>query len=187
MLKVEGLTGDPQRFNTQNAYFQLDNRGKRSLSVDLKTEAGRAILLRLLDDADVFVTNIRPAGLARLGLDPDSVAARCPRLVYAAVSGYGLDGPAADKAGYDIGAFWSRAGVAAALVGPGVEPPVLRPGHGRPHGRRSHWSRPSARRCSTASGRARAGSCRRRSCGAGRGSCRRTSPRTWPASTPSPA
>ena len=130
VLKVEGLTGDPQRFNTQNAYFQLDNRGKRSLSVDLKTDAGRAILLRLLDEADVFVTNIRPAGLARLGLDPDSVAARCPRLVYAAVSGYGLEGPAADKAGYDIGAFWSRAGVAAALVGPGVEPPVLRPGMG---------------------------------------------------------
>jgi crotonobetainyl-CoA:carnitine CoA-transferase CaiB-like acyl-CoA transferase len=129
VLKVEGLDGDPQRFNTQNAYFQLDNRGKRSLSVDLKTDEGLAIFHQLLDDADVLVTNIRPAGMARLGLDPESLAARYPRLVYAAVSGYGLTGPAADKAGYDIGAFWSRAGVAAALVGPG-EPPVLRPGMG---------------------------------------------------------
>jgi crotonobetainyl-CoA:carnitine CoA-transferase CaiB-like acyl-CoA transferase len=130
VLKVEGLTGDPQRFNTQNAYFELDNRGKRSLSLDLKTEEGKAILLRLLDDADVFVTNVRPGGLQRLGLDHESLAERFPRLVYAVVSGYGTTGPAADKAGYDIGAFWSRAGVAAALAGPGVEPPVLRPGMG---------------------------------------------------------
>ena len=130
VLKIESLSGDTQRFNTQNAYFQLDNRGKRSLSIDVKTDEGRDVVLRLLDDADVFVTNVRPAGLARLGLDHETVSARCPRLVFAAVSGYGLHGPAADKAGYDIGAFWSRAGVAAALVGPGKEPPVLRPAFG---------------------------------------------------------
>jgi crotonobetainyl-CoA:carnitine CoA-transferase CaiB-like acyl-CoA transferase len=129
VLKVEPLTGDPQRFNTQNAYFQLDNRGKRSLSIDVKTEVGRDVLLRLLDDADVFVTNIRPSALQRLGFDHDTISARCPRLVYAVVSGYGLTGAAADKAGYDIGAYWSRAGVAGALAGPG-EPPVPRPAFG---------------------------------------------------------
>src|SRR5690242_5081044 len=101
VLKVEPLTGDPQRFNTQNAYFQLDNRGKRSLSIDVKTDVGRDVLLRLLDDADVFVTNIRPSALARLGFDHETISARCPRLVYAVVSGYGLTGAAADKAGYD--------------------------------------------------------------------------------------
>ena len=154
MLKVEGLTGDPQRFNTQNAYFQLDNRGKRSLSIDLKTEEGRAILLRLLDDADVFVTSIRPPGLARLGLDPDSVAARCRASACARwYMGYGLDGPAADKAGYDIGAFWSRVPGWPPRNGRGPSLPCC----GRAWAttlRRSPWSPRSVRRCSTASGRA---------------------------------
>src|SRR4051794_41843120 len=89
VLKVEGLTGDPQRFNTQNAYFELDNRGKRSLSLDLKTDEGRDILLRLLADADVFVSNVRPGGLERLGLDHASLAERFPRPVYPGGAGYG--------------------------------------------------------------------------------------------------
>jgi crotonobetainyl-CoA:carnitine CoA-transferase CaiB-like acyl-CoA transferase len=130
VLKVEPLTGDPQRGNVQNAYFDQDNRGKRSIALDVATDDGKQIMLSLLDDADVFVTNIRAAGLERLGLGPDALLARNPRLVYGRISGYGFDGPAADRPGYDIGAFWSRSGVAAALVGTGNEPPVQRPAMG---------------------------------------------------------
>lgn len=130
VIKVEPLEGDPARGNPAKSYFQLDNRGKRSIAVDIGSPEGLDITLSLLDGADVFVTNLRARALARLGLDPSSLTARNPRLVYASVSGYGSGGPAEDKAGYDIGAFWSRAGVAAALVGPGNEPPVSRPGMG---------------------------------------------------------
>jgi len=78
----------------------------------------------------VFVTNLRSAALARLGLDYPALAARYPRLVYAAITGYGQTGPAAGKAGYDIGAYWSRSGMALALAPDGAEPPVSRPGQG---------------------------------------------------------
>lgn len=130
MVKVEPHEGDPQRGNTQNAYFSQDNRGKRSIALDLATPQGAAIMAALLDRADVFVTNVRAAGLTRLGLDPTTVLDRNPRLVYGRISGYGFEGPAADRPGYDIGAFWSRAGVASALVGSGNEPPIQRPAMG---------------------------------------------------------
>lgn len=130
VVKVEPLTGDPQRGNTKNAYFGQDNRGKRSIAVDLSTPDGKEIVLALVDRADVLVTNVRAAGMERLGLDPDTLLARNPRLVYGRISGYGSDGEAADRPGYDIGAFWSRAGLAAALAGPGNEPPIARPAMG---------------------------------------------------------
>jgi crotonobetainyl-CoA:carnitine CoA-transferase CaiB-like acyl-CoA transferase len=129
VVKVEPLTGDPQRGNTQNAYFSQDNREKRSIALDIATDEGCEIMLTLIDRADVFVTNIRPGGLRRLGMDAGALLERNPRLVYAQLTGYGADGPASDRAGYDIGAFWSRAGVAGALAGTG-EPPILRPAMG---------------------------------------------------------
>jgi crotonobetainyl-CoA:carnitine CoA-transferase CaiB-like acyl-CoA transferase len=130
VIKVKPFDGDPQRGNTQPSYFELDNRGKRSLCLDLKSGRGSAILTQLLDTADVFITNIRPGALARLDLDYDTLSTRNPRLVYGIIGGYSATGPAADKPGYDVGAFWSRAGVAAAIVGPDTEPPVPRPGLG---------------------------------------------------------
>jgi len=84
----------------------------------------------LLADADVFVTNVRPAGLARLGLDHASLLARYPKLVYGVITGYGLVGPEADRAAYDIAAFWARAGVAEALRYPDAPPPFQRGGMG---------------------------------------------------------
>lgn len=129
VVKVEPLTGDPQRGNTANSYFSQDNRQKRSIAIDVATDEGRDVMATLLERADVFVTNIRPAGLQRLGLDPDTLLARHPRLVYAQLTGYGAEGPASDRPGYDIGAFWSRAGLAGALAGTG-EPAVPRPAMG---------------------------------------------------------
>jgi crotonobetainyl-CoA:carnitine CoA-transferase CaiB-like acyl-CoA transferase len=129
VVKVEPLTGDPQRGNTSNSYFAQDNRAKKSISLDVSTDEGREIMLRLVDGADVFVTNVRPGGLLRLGMDPAALLARNPRLVYGQLSGYGSQGPAADRPGYDIGAFWARAGVAGALTGK-AEPPIQRPAMG---------------------------------------------------------
>ena len=130
VVKIEPPDGDPQRGNLNTAYFELDNRGKRSVGLDLKTEGGRDVARRLVARADVFLTNLRPDALRRLGLDFETLHAAHPGLVYAAITGYGTRGPGAAKAGYDIGAFWSRAGVAAALTPEGETPPVARPGMG---------------------------------------------------------
>jgi crotonobetainyl-CoA:carnitine CoA-transferase CaiB-like acyl-CoA transferase len=85
----------------ESTYFLSVNRGKRSLTLDLKHEEGRLILRRLIDDADVLVENFRPGTLGRLGFSYEAVRARNPRLVYASVSGYGPDGPWGGKPGYD--------------------------------------------------------------------------------------
>jgi crotonobetainyl-CoA:carnitine CoA-transferase CaiB-like acyl-CoA transferase len=135
VVKIEPPTGDPFRGlflsvsgveMPANPPFELDNRGKRSITLDLGTPDGRRIALELIDRADVFLTNVRAAGLARVGLDYESLAARNPRLVYARVSGYGDAGPDRDRPAYDIGAFWSRAGIAAALTPAGSDPPYQR-------------------------------------------------------------
>ena len=113
-----------------NPVFEMDNRSKRSVVIDLAQPEGIEVALELIDDADVFLTNVRMAGLARLGLDPESLAKRNPRLIYCAITGYGLEGPEADRAAYDIAAFWARSGIAAALTTPGSHPPFQRGGMG---------------------------------------------------------
>jgi crotonobetainyl-CoA:carnitine CoA-transferase CaiB-like acyl-CoA transferase len=85
----------------ESTYFLSVNRGKRSLTLNLKHEDGRRILRQLLDGADVLVENFRPGTLDRLGFSYDAVRARNPRLVYASISGYGPDGPWGGKPGYD--------------------------------------------------------------------------------------
>ena len=139
VVKIEppGI-GDPARTFSRmlgadlpfNPIFENDNRSKRSIVIDLSTEIGRSLALELVDGADVFVTNVRMKALARLGLDPDSLLERCPRLIYAAVTGYGLVGPDADQAAYDIAGFWARSGIAASLTSPGSDPPFQRGGMG---------------------------------------------------------
>jgi crotonobetainyl-CoA:carnitine CoA-transferase CaiB-like acyl-CoA transferase len=121
VVKVEAPTGDPQRNifkslgidkDIPNPTFAQDNRGKRSIVLDLTEDENRATLERLLAGADVFITNMRPDALGRLGLDPAEVAERHPALVVAAQSGYGSVGPERNTAGYDIGAFVARTGMA---------------------------------------------------------------------------
>lgn len=138
VVKIEPPTGDPGRlFGPMlgcepgvNPPFEMDNRSKRSIVLDLSTDAGRDTALELLSDADVFVTNLRPGALDRLGLDFGSVAVRNPRLVYGLITGYGETGPDADRAAYDVAAFWSRAGIADLLTQPGHPPPFQRGGMG---------------------------------------------------------
>ena len=139
VIKIEPPgVGDPARLFMKmlggdlpyNPPFEMDNRGKRSVVIDLTTSEGREIALELLDSADVFLSNVRPAALARLGLGPESLRERNPRLIYASVTGYGQEGPDADRAAYDIAAFWARSGIAASLTAPGGQPPFQRGGMG---------------------------------------------------------
>ncbi|CAM4259020.1 Formyl-coenzyme A transferase [Mycobacterium basiliense] len=138
VIKIEPPAGDPGRMFGRmlgcdlglNPPFEMDNRSKRSIVLDLTTDAGRDTAFELLAGADVFVTNLRPGALRRLGLDFDSVSGRNPRLVYGLISGYGETGPDADRAAYDVAAFWSRAGVAHLLTKPGDTPPFQRGGMG---------------------------------------------------------
>ncbi|MGD1111336.1 MAG: CoA transferase, partial [Mycobacterium sp.] len=116
VIKIEPPAGDPGRLFGRmlgcdlgvNPPFEMDNRSKRSIVLDLRTDADRDAAFELLSDADVFVTNVRPGALQRLGLDFESVSARNPRLVYGMITGYGQTGPDADRAAYDVAAFWSR-------------------------------------------------------------------------------
>jgi crotonobetainyl-CoA:carnitine CoA-transferase CaiB-like acyl-CoA transferase len=138
VIKIEPPAGDPGRMFGRmlgcdlgvNPPFELDNRSKRSIVLDLTTDAGRGLAFELLADADVFITNVRPGALRRLGLDFESVSAHNPRLVYGLITGYGETGPEADRAAYDVAAFWSRAGVAQLLTRPGDTPPFQRGGMG---------------------------------------------------------
>jgi crotonobetainyl-CoA:carnitine CoA-transferase CaiB-like acyl-CoA transferase len=113
-----------------NPMFELDNRGKRSLVVDLATDEGRAIVRRAIAEADVFLTNLRIGALERAGLDTATVLAAAPRLVYALATGYGTSGADRDRAAYDAGAFWGRAGIGVTLAPPGGEPPFPRTAFG---------------------------------------------------------
>jgi crotonobetainyl-CoA:carnitine CoA-transferase CaiB-like acyl-CoA transferase len=114
----------------RNPPFDLDNRGKRSVVLDLRTDADRATFDQLLATADVFLTNLRVDALERLDLGHEAVLARHPRLVYASVTGFGLDGPDRDRAGYDVGAFYARSGFAASMTVGDDPPPALRSGKG---------------------------------------------------------
>ena len=138
VIKIESPDGDPMRrfFDTiasdqdANPIFELDNRGKRSVVLDIRSPGGGAAAKALVKDADIFLTNVRPAALARAGLDYETLKAVNPRLIYCSLTGYGLEGPDADKPGMDVAAFWSRAGVGA-ITGPkGAEPFPLRTGMG---------------------------------------------------------
>ena len=139
VIKIEPPQGDPQRhiFGALGHAvqigvppFEIDNRGKRSVVIDLGTPDGREQLDKVLATADAFITNLRPAALERLALDHESVLERFPRLVYGSLTGYGLDGPDRDRAGYDAGAFWARSGMAHTFMPPGELAPALRAGMG---------------------------------------------------------
>lgn len=93
----------PPFLDGESAYFLSVNRNKRSIELDVKAAGDREVLATLLAQADVFVTNNpRMVSLERLALDPKSLAAKHPRLIYAAISGYGHTGPKAGRGGYDV-------------------------------------------------------------------------------------
>ena len=113
-----------------NPIFSMENRGKRGIVLDVYSEEGRAALVALLKTADVFVTNLRVGALKRTRLDYDSIKDEAPQLVYACVTGFGLEGPEAERPAFDLTGFWTRSGIAAATIPPDQEPFTCRPGFG---------------------------------------------------------
>jgi crotonobetainyl-CoA:carnitine CoA-transferase CaiB-like acyl-CoA transferase len=138
VVHIEPTTGDPYRgLATQgigtesggvNLSLALANRGKRSVALDIQNVDGLSVLHRLLESADIFLTNVRPGALERAGLDPDSLTQRYPGLIYARGHGYGAKGPDADQAGYDATAFWARGGLAHMLTPPERDFPISQRG-----------------------------------------------------------
>src|SRR5437667_9431435 len=108
VIKVEEpKTGDYMRWTPplvegQSALFNAINRNKRSVTLNLQADAGRELLLRLVEGADVLVEGNRPGVMQRLGVGWDVLHARNPRLVMCSITGYGQDGPFASRAGHDI-------------------------------------------------------------------------------------
>ena len=94
--------GDEAAGTRTAAYYLAVNRNKRSLRLDLRQAAGAGVLRRLLADADVLIDNFRSGSLARLGFDDEALGALNPDLIHLAISGYGPDGPAAGRPGYDF-------------------------------------------------------------------------------------
>lgn len=136
VVKIESLQGDPGRMfahlmqvpctDDEEPIAQTVNAFKRVMSVDLKKQAGMRILHRLLESADVLVTNYRPKALKNLGLTYEDLNERYPRLIYGFISGYGEKGPVADKPGFDMISYFARGGLMAELGEPdaGPLPPI---------------------------------------------------------------
>jgi len=132
VIKIESLEGgDPGRGvlraqgldlgDRPNFYFEANNRGKRSIALDLRSDEGREIVLRLAERADVFVQNFRPGAARRMGLGYEEVRARNPRIVYASGSGFGLRGPDAERPCMDYLGL-ARSGIMMAAGEPGSPP-----------------------------------------------------------------
>ncbi|MBL4845626.1 MAG: CoA transferase [Planctomycetes bacterium] len=133
VIKVEAPSGDPIRHVPPHdaaglsAAYRALNRGKESLALDLKQEAGRELLLRLVERADALLEGFRPGVMERLGVGPTECLAANPRLVYCRLSGYGQDGPYRDRAGHDLNyqAYSGSLGLGTSLEGhpttPGVQ------------------------------------------------------------------
>jgi len=124
VIKVEPPDGDPHRdlfrrvgclpdpaLTDNNFIWDLNSRHKRSLAIDLKHAAGQAVLHRLASQADVFITNLPLPVRSRLGIDADTLLALNPRLVVGSMTAYGETGPEASKTGFDVTAYWARAGL----------------------------------------------------------------------------
>ena len=120
VIKVEPSFGDPGRgtgatmscptVKDCNPFYTAYNANKRGLSLNLKSDEGKAVLYKLLESADVFVSSYRTGALKRLGLDYDSLSKKFPHLIWAQINGFGDFGPAKDNAGFDTVAFWARSG-----------------------------------------------------------------------------
>ena len=122
VIKIEPPSGEPVRnvgYCTEDGvsvWFRNTHRGKRSVVLDLKTEAGRAALLELAKTADVFITNYLPAARRKLKINVDDLRAVNPNLIYARGSAHGPKGPEAENGGFDGLTYWMRSGAGVAAM-----------------------------------------------------------------------
>lgn len=122
--------GDGREAGATNLAMEQNNRSKKSIALDLKTDEGREALLKLIETADVFLTSLRPRAIRSLKLDVDDLRTRNPRLIYVRGNGLGFRGAEADKPGFDASSFWARGGMCYAFTPPGAQPPLPRPALG---------------------------------------------------------
>lgn len=138
VIKVEPLGGDPMRNIMPQPEgappldhpFQIDNRGKESIAVAINDPRGADLVRAVAERVDVVITNLLPGRAAHYGLDPETLLAANPRLVYGRVTGYGPVGPEADRSGYDQTAYFGRTGVVGLLGEPDSPPIRTRAGQG---------------------------------------------------------
>jgi crotonobetainyl-CoA:carnitine CoA-transferase CaiB-like acyl-CoA transferase len=135
VIKIEHPeSGDPQRglissglipgAGDVNFMFEIPNRGKRSVGLDVSTDEGRELLYKIVETADVFVTNYLPDVRKRLGIDIEDIRRRNPKIIYVRGTGQGPRGPVAEMGGFDGASFWARAGLAMGFKEPAAEWPV---------------------------------------------------------------
>lgn len=138
VIKVEPPRGDPQRgllnlLNSggagPNPFNEIPNRGKRSITLDLRNPSGHEVLLKLTETADVFLTSYLPRARAKLGIDVEDIRAVNPNIIYARGSGWGNKGPMSDQGGYDLACAWATSSIATRFDlsedGPPAMPPAF--------------------------------------------------------------
>ena len=139
VVKVEhAVTGDPQRGLRQTGLLRVEgdpnpniehaNRGKRSIGLDMSVPEGRDVLYELALRADVFLTSFLPDARKKFGIDVDDIRAVNPNIIYARGSALGPRGAESEKGGYDMTAFWCRAGTAATITPPSMPGMIGPPG-----------------------------------------------------------
>ena len=138
VVKIEhARTGDPQRgltrmgefvMGTPNPAWEHPNRGKRSIGLDLAHPDGRAVLMDLVRDADVFLTSFLPAARRKLGIEVDDIRAENPSIIYARGSALGSEGDECEAGGYDMTAFWARASTAMSITPRDIDGMIGPPG-----------------------------------------------------------
>lgn len=140
VTKIEPLNGCPMRRFFEgmksnvpiegNPIFTLDNRGKKGITINTSDQKGADIVRKMINDADVFLTNVRPQSLESAKLDHKTLMKINPRLIYCSLTGYGLEGAEKNKPGFDIAAYWSRSGMAHLTQRKGEEPLPIRTASG---------------------------------------------------------
>lgn len=126
MKSIEGV----RLSNHVMPVFEVLNRGKQGLGVNLRLKQGREIVYRLVEQCDVFASNFQPRVLDKLGMDYETLSQLNSKLIYATLTGYGELGADNEKPGYDYAAFWARGGLMSKLCAPDGTPPSHRPGIG---------------------------------------------------------
>lgn len=140
VIKVESSKGDNLRYTAPNegrpkdphedTNFDLENANKRGIILDVRTDKGKEVLFKLIDEADIFLTNWRPQALARQDLTYDALKKKYPKLIYGNLTGYGEKGPDKDLPGFDYTAFFARSGWSGSLYQKGTVPSNLIPALG---------------------------------------------------------
>lgn len=140
VIKVESPEGDSWRhwrsndtfdFEFPTSYpFEMDNRGKRGIALNLAKDEAVDIVCKLAEKADVFMTNLIPKRMERFRLRYEDLRPNNPDIIYLSFNAYGAEGPEKDRTGFDLNAFWARSGMCSVMREPGQSPVELRSGFG---------------------------------------------------------